>query len=442
MSSVSGSAAGQPSGITGASAVVGSAPGAPEPKSPAPKSYSISLVTAQVILYIALLGPAMVGIGMKIQSLIDAGAIADDAAESSIAVLQGVGAASAFIANVVFGRLSDRTTSRWGRRRPWVVGGTALMTVAFGIMATAPNLATATAGWALAQLGANATLAAFIATISDQVPSFQRGSITALLGIAQNVGILGGAYVADFFAGHLLIMFVGPSVVAVIAMLVFALILQDRVLPERPPRLSFRGWISTFWVSPLAHPDYALAWWSRFSIMTAAFMFTTFRFFFIQRELGVPVEETPRVLSTAVLIYTCALVISGWAAGRLSDRLGRRKIFVWSATVAFAIGTAMLGTVTDVQGFYLVEAWLGFAYGVYIGVDLALVVDVLPNPDDAGKDLGVFNMANALPQSLAPVIAGALIYVGSYPNYTLMLGVAGGVALLGALVIFPIRSVR
>ena len=57
-----------------------------------------------------------------------------------------------------------------------------------------------TVGWCLAQLGANATLAPFIATIADQVPKFQRGSVSALLGIAQNVGILGGAYVAQLFA--------------------------------------------------------------------------------------------------------------------------------------------------------------------------------------------------------------------------------------------------
>ena len=62
-------------------------------------------------------------------------------------------------------------------------------------------------------------------------------------------------------------------------------------------------------------------------------------------------------------------------------------------------------------GFYLVEAMLGLAYGIYVGVDLALVVDVLPNPDDAGKDLGVFNMANALPQSAAPGLGAALLAV-------------------------------
>ena len=94
--------------------------------------------------------------------------------------------------------------------------------------------------------------------------------------------------------------------------------------------------------------------------------------------------------------------------------------------------------------FYAVEAVLGLAYGIYVGVDLALVVDVLPNPDNSGKDLGVFNMANAMPQTLAPALGGVLLAIGSATNqnYNLLLSVAGAASVIGALVILPIKSVR
>ena len=87
---------------------------------------------------------------------------------------------------------------------------------------------------------------------------------------------------------------------------------------------------------------------------------------------------------------------------------------------------------------------LGIAYGVYVGVDLALVIDVLPNPDDAGKDLGVFNMANALPQSAAPALGAALLAVGSTANqnYDLLLYTAGVAGLIGAIVVLPIKKVK
>lgn len=444
MSSVSGSAAGMPSGMTSASRTIGSHEHHwfTEPTEPAPKKYVTWLLISQFVFFVALLGPAIVGIGLKITSLVDAGAIPEDGAIAAAAVLGGVGALFATVANVVFGRVSDRTASRWGRRRIWIVLGTVVMTVAFVVMALAPSLLWATVGWALAQLGANMTFAPFIATVSDQVPKFQRGKITAALGIAQNVGILGGTYVAQIFQGSMIIMFVGPSILAIGTMIVFAFVLRDQVLPTKPPRMDFRDWWETFWVSPVKYPDYALAWWSRFMITLASFMFTTLRFFYVNLHLDIPTDDVAGVISTSVLIYTAALVISGYLAGWLSDRIGRRKVFVWGSTVMFAVGTVALSLVDSVGAFFVLEAFMGIAYGIYVGVDLALVVDVLPNPDDAGKDLGVFNIANALPQTLAPVLTGVLAYVGTYPNFTLVLWIAGAAALIGAVVIFPIKKVR
>ena len=198
------------------------------------------------------------------------------------------------------------------------------------------------------------------------------------------------------------------------------------------------------WVNPRRYPDFAFAWWSRFLITLASFMFTAFRLFYMQDRLGISLDDAPAKVSTGVLIYTVALVASGWVAGKISDRIDRRKIFVAGSTVLFAVGTALLVHVSTLGGFYLVEAMLGLAYGIYVGVDLALVVDVLPNPDDAGKDLGVFNMANALPQSAAPGLGAALLAFSSAnnQNYELLLYTAGVAALIGALVVLPIKKVK
>ncbi len=89
----------------------------------------------------------------------------------------------------------------------------------------------------------------------------------------------------------------------------------------------------------------------------------------------------------------------------------------------------------------------GLGFGVYLAVDLALVADVLPDPDNAAKDLGVFNIANAMPQSLAPAIAPIFLAVplfasGEGGNYTALYFAAGVFALLGALAIRPVKGVR
>ena len=410
-----------------------------EPTEPVGRKYIIGLVVAQLVFFIALLGPATIGIGVKVQSIVP-----DDQKTSALGIVAGFGALFAVIGNVLFGRLSDRTTSRFGRRRPWIVGGTIVMTVAFLIMALSQTVPVLALGWCLAQLGANATLAPFIATISDQVPKFQRGSVSALLGMAQNVGVLGGTFVAERFADQMVILFVAPSILAIGAMLMFAFILPDQHLKVRPPSMTMGEWVTTFWLNPLKFPDFAFAWWSRFLITLATFMFTTYRLFYLQDNLGVSEADAPRAVLIGVLVYTLALVLSAYVAGKISDRTGRRKFLVAGSTLLFGIGIFALAHVDTVNGFYAVEAVLGVAFGIYVGVDLALVVDVLPNPDDAGKDLGVFNMANALPQTLAPVLGAALLAVNSAnnQNYELLLYVAAGAALVGALIVIPIKKVK
>jgi MFS family permease len=410
-----------------------------EPTRPVGPKFVGGLVFAQLIFFIALLGPAIIGMAVKVQTIVP-----DEQKTSATGLVFSVGALFAVIGNVLFGRLSDRTTSRFGRRRPWIVGGTIVMTLAFVVIAFGQSVPVVLAGWCLAQLGANATLAPFIATISDQVPQFQRGSVSALLGIAQNVGILGGVYLAQLFADQMVVLFVIPSLFAIGAMLLFAFILPDQHLKVKPPPMTAGEWIGTLWVNPRRYPDFAFAWWSRFLITLATFMFTAFRLFYMQDRLGLSLEEAPAAVSMGVLIYTIALVAAGWVAGKLSDRSGRRKIFVAGSTALFAVGTILLAFVDTVTGFYVVEAVLGVAFGIYVGVDLALVVDVLPNPDDAGKDLGVFNMANALPQSAAPGLGAALLAFNSpnNQNYDLLLWTAGAAALIGALVVLPIKKVR
>ena len=410
-----------------------------EPTEKVSNKYIAALVLAQLVFFIALLGPAVIGMTVKVQTL-----VSDVDAPAAIATVYSLGALAAVIGNVLFGRLSDRTTSRFGRRRPWIVGGTIVMTLAFLVIALAPTIPLVTLGWFLAQFGANAALAPFIATIADQVPKIQRGQVAALLGIAQNVGVLGGVYVAQAFATQLVILFVAPAVLAIGAMLVYAFVLPDQKLTRKPSRMSARQWVQTFWVNPLKYPDFALAWWSRFLITLATFMFTTFRLLFVQSELGISKEAAPGIISTGVLIYTLALVAAGFLAGKISDLTGRRKFLVADSTLIFAIGTVLLAHVGTVGQFYAVEALLGLAFGIYVGVDLALVVDVLPNPDEAGKDLGVFNIANALPQTLAPIVGAVLLGIASATNsnYDLLLYVAGGAALLGAIVVLPIKKVR
>jgi MFS family permease len=68
-----------------------------------------------------------------------------------------------------------------------------------------------------------------------------------------------------------------------------------------------------------------------------------------------------------------------------------------------------LAIASSFNGFLVGMAIGGLGFGVYMAVDLALVVDVLPDSDNAAKDLGVLNIAGALPFSVAPGIAPVIL---------------------------------
>src|SRR5690349_13229842 len=121
--------------------------------------------------------------------------------EAILALVTGCGAAVSMVANPLFGAFSDRTTSRFGRRVPWVLMGAILGAVALVALAGAPNVAVMTLLWCLVQAGANAMYSAITAAVPDRVPVPQRGTVGGLAAMGQTVGILVGAVIAAVVAG-------------------------------------------------------------------------------------------------------------------------------------------------------------------------------------------------------------------------------------------------
>jgi len=407
---------------------------------PVRKKYFAGLFAAQFGLFVALLTPVLVGMQLKVQEIAP-----DNAAELLAAVLP-FGALGAVIANPLAGQLSDRTRSRWGRRRPWLIGGIVAFMGALMVVAFAQDQLGLTIGWVLAQVSANAVLAALVASFADNVPEFQRGKGSSIIAIAQNTAIMVGTYASVLLVANLPVLFIAPGILAIIAVVWYALVARDEVPERKIKPLNLGSLIGSFWPNPFKHPDFGFAWWSRFLITLGTYMFTTFRLLYMQEHLGLSVGEATLAVANGVLIYTIALLASAAVSGWLSDKLGRRKIFVGGSTALTAIGLVVLAQANDLSHFYGAEVLLGFAYGIYVAVDNALIVDVLPNPERPGKDLGVINIANALPQSVASPFALLFLTWGissgeSY-NYTPMLWAAGAVTLIGALVIIPIKKVR
>jgi MFS family permease len=171
-------------------------------------------------------------------------------------------------------------------------------------------------------------------------------------------------------------------------------------------------------------------------------MFTTYRLLYMQGHLGLTATDAVAVVANGVLLYTITLFIGTAVAGWLSDKLRRRKIFVAGSTLVFGVGLVILAFADSVTVFYAAEIIMGLAFGIYAAVDTALVIDVLPDPDKPGKDLGVMNIANSLPQSLAPALGLLLLGIDGGDNYPALLWGAGIITAIGAALIVPIRGVR
>jgi MFS family permease len=104
----------------------------------------------------------------------------------------------------------------------------------------------------------------------------------------------------------------------------------------------------------------------------------------------------------------------------------------------------MLALTSTLPAFYVAAVVMGLGIGAYFAVDLALITDVLPDKEHkAAKDMGIFNIANSLPQSVAPAIAPFFLAIGAgSANYTALFIAGGVLAVIGAVLIAPIRAVR
>jgi MFS family permease len=383
------------------------------------------------------LAPGLVTLALKVDSLVGI-----ERAPSSLALVAGVGALVSMVGNPIFGRLSDRTTWRLGMRRPWMIIGLAGGSFGILVVALAPNITIVLVGWCIAQLFFNALLAAQVAVLPDQVPTTQRGLVAGILGICLPVASVIGTFLVKLFTGHQVAMFTVPCLVGGVFILLFVIILQDRRLTEADkPAWSLREFASTFYVDPRTNPDFAWAFISRFLFVTAYAFLTTYQAYYLLQKIGSAESDVPRQIFVGTLVQSIVLVGASLIGGRLSDRSGRRKIFVACAAIVYGLAMFVIAVATGFHGFLVGMAIGGLGFGIYAAVDLALVVDVLPARDKVAKDLGVFNIAGALPYTIAPAVAPAILAIG-HGSYGLLYAVAGICAIAAAAAILPVKRLR
>ncbi|ACZ20240.1 Major Facilitator Superfamily transporter [Sanguibacter keddieii DSM 10542] len=374
--------------------------------------------------------------GTLIQALMEQ--IDADAKVALYAVLSVVGAVAGMLANIVFGALSDRTRTRWGSRNPWILVGGLVAAAAVMTMSVAPSFALLVVLWGVFQVSLNAFLGPLIAILADRVAPESLGKASSVVGVGQLLAqSLGGVVAASFLAVPRDGLKVVPLTLVVAALVVFffARDTDNRGVPR--PALNARELLATFRVPRDADFLWALA--GRFLLLLSFMLVVLYQLFVLTDYVGLTTEQAAPVIATGGLIMAASSGLSTLVSGPLSDWLGRRKALVMGASFVLAFATVPLAVSPTVTSFYLFLAVGGFAYGIYVAVDQALMAEVLPDQENRAKDLGILNVANTGPQILAPVIAGVIVSLAGYRGIFVTAIV---VAIVSALCIKPIRRVR
>lgn len=410
----------------------------------------LTLPVASIALYLLWLGVGSFLLPIQVARITGTN---DTAALSTAST---IGAVLATVGNPVFGQLSDRTRSRFGRRAPWILLCALLGALALVAQAQASSIAMLGLSWGVVQFIMNGYQAALTAAMPDRVPASKYGTFSALIGLGVPIatiiaalvigGVPGTKFGLDGVIGGFGGRFAGENgyyliaAVVVIAAVVFVIVSPDRDARDLPrERFDLKQFLGNFWVSPQEHPDFGWAFVSRLGVMLGYFIVLTYNMFLLADHIRVPPQDLLPTVGFLMVVNALCTVVASVVIGPLADKVGRVKPFVFTSGVVAALALVLPMLWPTEGGMLAYNIVGGMAFGVYLAVDMALITKVLPRTADAGKDMGVINIANAGPQILAPSIAGWIVAVG---GYAALFPVAAVVSLIGALGVLRVRGIR
>ncbi|WP_431280170.1 MFS transporter [Leifsonia poae] len=395
-----------------------------------------SLAITSLVLFATYSGLIAVLLPLQVTAIDPANKI------GNLAIVTTTSFAFVLFAQPIVGAFSDRTRSRMGRRAPWMIIGAAIGAVLLAGLGTLSSILWITIFWVVIQVSLNAMQGPLTAITPDRFPRSKRGVASAMVGIGTMAGGTIGVIVAGQFAANFGVGYTIFGVTVLVVTLAFVLINRDYSSKNAVhPPFSWKQFLAGFWINPRQNPDFAWAFAARFLFILGYFVTFGYQLFILTDyiKLSIPAATSAiALLSVASLITT---IVSVSLAGWLSDKLGRRKVFIYVASVLMILGLAAPLIMPNLTGMLVMSAINGFGFGLYMACDTALMTEVLPGGGSAAaKDLGILNVATNIPQALSPSIAALLI--GALGGYQALF-IFGMIAVaLAAFALIPIKSVR
>ncbi len=384
----------------------------------------------------------------------------------TLGVILLIGAFVSMVVAPLFGAISDRTITRWGRRRPWLVLGTLLSLIGLVGLAYFPrandlsSLPLFIVAFVWVEFWNNVATAPYAALIPDIVPAEQRGSASGWYGMMNVLGSFVGGIAALIFTQNgvtdIVSIYYLLAVILFLGMLGTVIFVKEPPAAKTPPPFKWSEFARSL-ISPFRDHDFRWVFWTRFLMIMGTYTVQEFLQYYMRDVVGsfnlfgmTVAENAESAVSFFIIALLLGAIASSLAAGILSDRLGRKKM-VYAASVLQAIVPFVL---VFFHSFWLVVALgiiFGLGYGAYGSVDWAMVSDVLPSEADHAKDMGVWHVAETLPQVVSVPIAGLLLdrfqVIGQQQNqpnlgYTVIFLLAVIYFVLGTVLVRKIRRVR
>lgn len=284
-------------------------------------------------------------------------------------------------------------------------------------------------------------LAPAVAILSDRIPLSQRGTMSAFTGAGQIVGQSLGTIIGSAFLQNAQVGFIIGVVLWVLSGIITVFILP-RELPSENTNtaLDWKAVLAQFRPPTKNAGDFYLALIGRLLLIFGYQMIIAYQLYVCMKYVNLSTAEAGAVVSTMAIITMVISLVVSLGAGPISDKIGKRKAPIFAASALIAIGFAIPWLFPTTTSMYLMSGIAGLGYGIYMAVDQALNVDVLLNPDEAGKDLGILNLANTLGQIVAPLVTSAIVLISG--NYFLTFPVSIAAVMLGAVVILFIKKAK
>ncbi len=406
------------------------------------------VIPAQILLYIS---PGATGNGQQALFL---GALA------------ALGAVTAVIVQPVVGALSDRTSTRLGKRRPYILVGAIVMLAGLGLLAFTHQIAFFVLGMFLVVVAHTTSSTAYQGLVPDRVPHTQRGAASGYMGLMTILGTVGSLAVASLLLSHAGVtgravhglaasiargasdFYIVGACLVILAAGVTLVAVRETPYPcvPRNDADQRRGQrLAKLWLEPWRHPNFTWVFLTRAFVVFGLALFTTYIAYYFAQVAHI----TNFVQATAInaVLALVGAVLSTLVIGVLSDRLRRRALVVAIAGSFMALTALAFVVAPGRIPLWPLGILFGLGYGAYMSVDLALAVDALPSHNDAGKDLGLWSMASTLPGVLAPVMGSLVIYLTGLAGqtasgYRAIFGLATVFLFLGAVFVMRVREQR